>query len=366
MDTDGRKRVVAKKVFHEYCDSSTIHGLKYLGTRPLHEKEFNYDENFPPTAANWSFEMDSIKPENPNFVFTNPFYPFRVFTTGQQLIVYLASNVADDFDSYCPGYGGTFRVYLHAPNELPWYSHQYHDINIKTYTTLSVEPHVVMATERMRTSYGPERRKCYFDGEKRLKYFKHYTKRNCELECLINITQAICNCSRFNFPRDLGVNICGLRDYECMTRTATFYLNVESASATLNVTKAYQGRFKCNCWASCRSVRYTAEKREEKLFHNQHKHVQVKKTGENGSVKITEVNYEMTKLYVTFKDSEFFALKRSELYGLTDFVANCGGLLGLFMGVSLLSLVEIIYFLTVRFFMGIFNRHKKIKNSETD
>lgn len=29
---------MAKKVFNEYCDSSTIHGLKYLGTRPTHEK----------------------------------------------------------------------------------------------------------------------------------------------------------------------------------------------------------------------------------------------------------------------------------------------------------------------------------------
>lgn len=35
---DERKRVVAKKVFNEFCNSSTIHGLKYLGTRPTHEK----------------------------------------------------------------------------------------------------------------------------------------------------------------------------------------------------------------------------------------------------------------------------------------------------------------------------------------
>lgn len=201
-------------------------------------------------------------------------------------------------------------------------------------------------------SYSPESRKCYFADEKRLKYFKHYTKRNCELECLVNITLAVCNCSRFNFPRESDVRICGLRDYTCVSRLATFYLNVETASATLNFTKTYQGRFKCNCWAACRSIQYGADKREAKLFDNQYKRVEI---NANGST----IDYEMTKLYITFKDSEFFAMKRSELYGLTDFIANCGGLLGLFMGVSLLSFVEILYFFTVRFIIGIFNRHKK-------
>lgn len=27
-----------RKIFNEFCDASTIHGLKYLGTRPLYEK----------------------------------------------------------------------------------------------------------------------------------------------------------------------------------------------------------------------------------------------------------------------------------------------------------------------------------------
>lgn len=28
----------ARKVLYDYCDSSTIHGVKYIGTRPLKEK----------------------------------------------------------------------------------------------------------------------------------------------------------------------------------------------------------------------------------------------------------------------------------------------------------------------------------------
>lgn len=57
---------------------------------------------------------------------------------------------------------------------------------------------------------------------------------------------------------------------------------------------------------------------------------------------------QIARLSIYFKETQFITSKRSELYGPTDFLANCGGLLGLFMGVSLLSIVEIMYYLTIR------------------
>jgi amiloride-sensitive sodium channel len=37
---------------------------------------------------------------------------------------------------------------------------------------------------------------------------------------------------------------------------------------------------------------------------------------------------------------KFFGLERSEPFGIVDFIGNCGGLLGLFMGVSVLSIIS--------------------------
>lgn len=54
------------------------------------------------------------------------------------------------------------------------------------------------------------------------------------------------------------------------------------------------------------------------------------------------------RLSIYFKEHQFITSKRSELYGQTDFLANCGGLLGLFMGVSVLSIIEVIYYCTLR------------------
>lgn len=56
----------------------------------------------------------------------------------------------------------------------------------------------------------------------------------------------------------------------------------------------------------------------------------------------------LTRTAIFFKNADVISLKRSELYGPTEFLAHCGGLLGLFMGVSLLSIVEAIYYATLR------------------
>jgi amiloride-sensitive sodium channel len=44
------------------------------------------------------------------------------------------------------------------------------------------------------------RRQCYFQNERHLKFFRIYTKANCEMECLTNLTLRYCNCSRFYMP----------------------------------------------------------------------------------------------------------------------------------------------------------------------
>lgn len=46
--------------------------------------------------------------------------------------------------------------------------------------------------------------------------------------------------------------------------------------------------------------------------------------------------------------SDFIGLVRSELYSQTDFLTICVGVFGLFMGISVISLVEIIYYFTLR------------------
>jgi hypothetical protein len=59
---------------------------------------------------------------------------------------------------------------------------------------------------------------------------------------------------------------------------------------------------------------------------------------------------------VFFKDSEFFPFVLKQQLTTLDFVSYCGGSLGLFLGFSALSAVEIVYYLTVRW---MFLKYKK-------
>jgi Amiloride-sensitive sodium channel len=60
--------------------------------------------------------------------------------------------------------------------------------------------------------------------------------------------------------------------------------------------------------------------------------------------------FSVAEIGVVMRENEFIALRRSQLYGTTEFLANCGGLLGLFLGFSIVSILELVYFCTIRLF----------------
>lgn len=66
-------------------------------------------------------------------------------------------------------------------------------------------------------------------------------------------------------------------------------------------------------------------------------------------------------MIIDFEKSNVNRLNTKEVYTFTtDFLAVCGGLLGLFLGVSVLSIFELIYYATLRVFWS--NRRKIAEN----
>jgi acid-sensing ion channel, other len=73
--------------------------------------------------------------------------------------------------------------------------------------------------------------------------------------------------------------------------------------------------------------------------------------------------FSMTHFDIYFAMDEFVATKRSERYSWTDFLSNCGGFLGLLMGGSLLSLVEIFYHIFMKKYAEGKRRRKNKRNN---
>lgn len=190
-----------------------------------------------------------------------------------------------------------------------------------------VTPEVV-STDASLISIAPKQRNCYFDGERDLKFFKIYSKLNCEMECYASHLQDSFNCTPFYLIRSDSVEICDIsrRLYYAWRK---------------NSTKLQE----CDCYESCSFVKYDIAVIENRL------------AGNDSRDKRYDYSVEGVTLSFKFKDSEFLRKRRYQPISVVEFLAQSGGLLGLFFGASVLSLVEMFYFFSMRVFVNIFKKH---------
>ena len=245
-------------------------------------------------------------------------YPRRVLGSGTRasLIVVFRLYQAD-LDKLCRGAVQGFKVLLHSPNEIPKVSTNYYSIALKQEVILNVKPSMITTSEKLK-NYDSEIRQCFFEGEKKLHFFKAYTQNNCEIECLTNFTLKICKCVKYSMPHENGTKICGQDKIECYNDAEDKLIETKLEEG---LTSASSGN-ECDCKPFCTSVHYNAEISQTDFF------AQDLTEAIKDSVVGTIPPFVMSKLKIFFKEPQFITSKRSELYGMSEFLANCGGILG--------------------------------------
>lgn len=111
------------------------------------------------------------------------YYPFRVFDTDSKIYPYRVSGAGpdnalnisiyfprDELDPLCNRSARDIKFYLHSPDELPEPSHYFH-IPIGKRVSVSVKPNIIVTSNDLR-SFSPWRRQCYFNDERKLRFFK--------------------------------------------------------------------------------------------------------------------------------------------------------------------------------------------------
>lgn len=130
----------------------------------------------------------------------NETYPHRVFGAGARAGFFALLKLNDtDAEYVCRGPVQGFKVLLHIPGEVPQVSKHYFRVPLLEEVLISIKPNMITTSENLR-HYKPWERQCYFSDERQLRFFKIYTQRNCELECLSNFTLAQCGCVKFSLP----------------------------------------------------------------------------------------------------------------------------------------------------------------------
>lgn len=92
-----------------------------------------------------------------------------------------------------------FRVVLHTPGEIPRPSKSFFNLPLEQQTVVSIKPNMIGTSDDLK-GYPPNRKQCYMNSERKLKFFQVYTQRHCELECLSIHMEMDCGCVYFAYP----------------------------------------------------------------------------------------------------------------------------------------------------------------------
>lgn len=131
---------------------------------------------------------------------------------------------------------------------------------------------------------------------------------------------------------DKNERVCGLSDYDCYYKIMLmFELGTIDNSQIDN----------CGCMQSCNSIEYEIQVFKSKMTYEHHW-----MTFNNVSYWIDSTYY--GALTISFSDTEYTALKRYASFGQTSFLSDVGGLLSLFLGVSVMSFIELFYLFFIR------------------
>lgn len=259
-------------------------------------------------------------------------YPARVVSASTRAAFSTILSVKEDEIDYgCSGANQGFKIVLHTPDDVPFLSKRFLRLSPEKDVSIAVKPVMVTTSDGI-AKYPADKRKCFMNSERYLKFFKVYSEKNCEMECLTNYTLRTCGCVKFSMPRTPEMPVCAEDKIQC-------YINAEDNMLLEEFSNANPHTRQCNCMPSCTSLEFDMEISQGDFAVSE-------------AMKAANFDNEYRLMYsrliVHFKENEFITSKRSELYGFSDFLANCGGVLGLFMGFSLLSVVEWLYHFTLR------------------
>ncbi|XP_035702813.1 pickpocket protein 28-like [Folsomia candida] len=271
--------------------------------------------------------------ETPRHHYSKPMpFPRRQKRAGKSsgLSVLLNPDLEEYFCTSSDSHG--FQLVKHLPIDNPKVVDFGIAIRPNAEVFMGVKPEITMA-DRDIYNFKLEKRNCYFYGEFPLAYYKLYTSTNCYDECLANQTYEICGCVSYYMPRDDTRDLCGALSFHCAE-------NVRKSSLQ-SVIKS-----RCDfCLPACTELEYFSETTFTPLQDGDAIWI---RDGTSTSTTAPWSSKNLSIVHIYFSSDSSYARVRKELYGLTDLIANTGGLMGLCLGFSGLSLVEVIYFYTLR------------------
>ncbi|CAH1395974.1 unnamed protein product [Nezara viridula] len=214
------------------------------------------------------------------------------------------------------------QVFIHSPQEIPESASKWFLSAQKHYLALEFEALAIYSTENTR-ELSVKQRKCRFLDESNLETSPVYSYNMCRSECRMRLAFKLCSCVPY-FYRNIGkYRICDVAGMRCLS---------QYKERLIQLRDSVGNKHRCDCYPTCNEINYiiqTDSSIEWLLGTN---------------FKYTLIKYPRSRL------------KRDIVFGASDLLVQFGGTVGLCLGCSILSIVEIFYFFTLRLYLFIMDK----------
>lgn len=248
-------------------------------------------------------------------------YPRRAFAGADVGFNVVLKSNEDDLDYICKGPVQGYKVLIHSPDELPRMAKGFVRVPLNSETIVATNPEVSLSNGGA----------CYSSSSKSLKYFKQYSHANCITECISSYTLKQCGCVKFTMVHDDNTKICSQHETKCV------------ADVPKNFSTSYAFESKCDCKPSCDTLNYNT-KVSQAVFD-------FKKTFEafGADLESEFPGARLSRLMVYVGNDYYTTTMEKAQNSIYETVAKIGGILAFFLGASLISLVEVLFYFIRRF-----------------
>ncbi|XP_041979423.1 uncharacterized protein LOC121733272 [Aricia agestis] len=208
-------------------------------------------------------------------------------------------------------------------------------------------------------------RGCLFYDEST--YLPFYTHSDCLLKCRMLFLLSKCQCTPFNMPKMANTRTCDMRDITCLrmfnAQSTTVRPEVDHIPPELELEMVGGGIPCPMCYPSCSKTAYSYDFTNVKIYPDH-----LNEVPDIDRIDwLQGANFTGTSL-VHVK----YAREVADCYGQNvimkwfDLISNIGSTCGFVTGFSFVSVLEFIYFYTVKLVREIRNRRKQARRIETD
>nr|XP_034172628.1 sodium channel protein Nach-like isoform X1 [Osmia lignaria] len=253
------------------------------------------------------------------------------------LSVLMEPFLDDYFYSILPTSG--WKVAIFSPYDYPdMISGGVIDILVSPRTHKSVEIEAIMFySTRSIIPYPFDKRDCVFEDEMTwLRPF--YTYSDCIVDCRIEDVWKICKCIPFYLPNRKSRRVCNIEDVPCLTlHKSKWFSVVPNENVYEGTNHDTETIMHCyTCYPECNDITYTAKLTESDLVVSDRQSAKLL-----NDVEIKDQGV----LTIYFNNFGTMRLRQDVIYRWYELLGDASGIWGIFVGFSLIAIVEFVYFI---------------------